>query len=243
MCLTAHPDDESGAFGGALLMAHNKGVETSVICLTDGAAGSFRGPASSSEELAQLRRAEFDAAGKVLGLAHAEILHYPDGSLDRQNFYDLIRVLVGKIRERRPHVVLTFGSDGGVNLHRDHTIVSLAATAAFHWAGRSQLFPEAGSPYAPQKLYYSCTPFISVYNSTEGATTARIPYSLTLELEEWRDRKLEAFRMHGTQHGVIERVSDRLDEILGREYYLLAASRDSRPLSEDAALFAGVIED
>src|SRR6202012_1739470 len=78
MCLTAHPDDESGAFGGALLMAHDKGIETSVICLTEGAAGSFRGNATSNEELAALRRSEFAAAGKILGIPHAEVLDYPD---------------------------------------------------------------------------------------------------------------------------------------------------------------------
>jgi len=130
MCLTAHPDDESGAFGGALLMAHDQGVETSVVCLTQGAAGSFRGTANSDEELAQIRRAEFEAASKALCITHSEILDYPDGALDQQNFYELARVLVSKIRKHRPQVVLTFGGDGGVNLHRDHTIISLAATAA-----------------------------------------------------------------------------------------------------------------
>src|ERR1700760_565906 len=146
MCLTAHPDDESGAFGGALLMAHDKGVETTVICLTEGAAGSFRGAATSSEELAQLRRDEFAAAAQLLNLTHAEVLNYPDGKLDQQNFYELTGVLVEKIRRYRPQVVLTFGGDGGVNLHRDHTLISLAATAAFHWAGRAQFFPETGTP-------------------------------------------------------------------------------------------------
>jgi LmbE family N-acetylglucosaminyl deacetylase len=243
MCLTAHPDDESGAFGGALLMAHDKGVETTVICLTEGAAGSFRGSATSSEELARLRREEFHAAGKILGLTHAEILDYPDGKLDQQNFYKLAGVLIGKIRKYRPQVVLTFGGDGGVNLHRDHTIISLAATAAFHWAGREQFFQEAGAIYAPQKLYYLNTPFVSVYNSNEGANAAVTPYSLTLELGPWNDRKIEAFKMHTTQHGVIERVRNFIDKYMNEERYLLAAARHARTLAEDDALFSGVIED
>jgi LmbE family N-acetylglucosaminyl deacetylase len=243
MCLTAHPDDESGAFGGALLMAHNKGVETTVICLTEGAAGSFRGKATSSEELALLRRDEFAAAAKLLNITHSEVLDYPDGKLDQQNFYELTRVLVEKVRRYRPQVVLTFGGDGGVNLHRDHTIISLAATAAFHWAGREQLFPEAGAPYASQKLYYANTPFVSVYNSNEGANAAVVPWSLTLDLDKWKDRKIEAFKMHTTQHGVIERVRDFIDKHMDYERYLLAAVRNPRPLAADDALFAGVIED
>jgi LmbE family N-acetylglucosaminyl deacetylase len=243
MCLTAHPDDESGAFGGALLMAHDKGVETTVICLTEGAAGSFRGNATSNEELAALRRDEFNAAATLLNITHAEVLNYPDGKLDQQNFYELTRAVVEKIRKHRPQVVLTFGGDGGVNLHRDHTIISLVATAAFHWAGRTQLFPEAGTPYAPQKLYYSSTPWVSVFNSNEGANAARVPWSLILELGEWKERKIEAFKMHTTQHGVIERVRDFIDKHMNDERYLLAATRDPRPLVEDDALFAGITED
>lgn len=243
MCLTAHPDDESGAFGGALLMAHDQGVETTVVCLTEGAAGSFRGNATSNEELAQLRRDEFAAAARLLNLTHAEVLSYPDGKLDQQNFYEMTSVLVEKIRKYRPQVVLTFGGDGGVNLHRDHTIASLVATAAFHWAGREQLFPEAGTPYAPQKLYYASTPWISVYNSNEGADAARVPYSLTLVLGQWKERKIEAFSQHTTQHGVLERVRDFIDKHMNEEGYLLVASRDPRMLSEDQALFARVIED
>jgi LmbE family N-acetylglucosaminyl deacetylase len=243
MCLTAHPDDESGAFGGALLMAHDRGVETTVICLTEGAAGSFRGNATSNEELAALRRDEFNAAATLLNITHAEVLNYPDGKLDQQNFYELTRVIVEKIRKHRPQVVLTFGGDGGVNLHRDHTIISLVATAAFHWAGRVQLFPEAGTPYAPQKLYYSSTPWVSVFNSNEGADAARVPWSLILELGEWKERKIEAFKMHATQHGVIERIREFIDKYMNDERYLLAACRDPRPLAEDNALFAGITED
>lgn len=244
MCLTAHPDDESAAFGGALLMAHDRGVETTVICLTEGAAGSFRGEGVSDEELAQLRRHEFDAAAKLLCLTHAEVLSYPDGKLEQQNFYELTGVLVKKIRRYRPQIVLTFGGDGGVNLHRDHTITSLAATAAFHWAGRAQFFRDAGTPYAPQKLYYASTPWVSVYNSNEGTNVAVVPYSLILELgARWKARKIEAFKQHATQHGVLERVRDFIDTHMNDERYLLVATRDPRPLTEDEALFAGVIED
>jgi LmbE family N-acetylglucosaminyl deacetylase len=243
MCLTAHPDDESGAFGGALLMAHNQGVETCVICLTDGAAGSFRGPACNGEELAQLRRAEFDEAKKALGLTHAEVLHYPDGALDGENFQELVRLFVSKIRQHRPQVVLTFGGDGGVNLHRDHTMVSVTATAAFHWAGRSQFFPDAGEPYAPQKLYYAGTPFVSVHNSPEISKAARVPWSLAFDLGKWKEQKIAAFKLHSSQRGVLERMSDRLEEAFFTERYLLVAARDERLLAEDDALFAGVIDD
>ncbi len=124
MCFTAHPDDECGAFGGALMMAHRRGVETSVVCLTEGRAGSHRGNARTDDELAELRRQEFAAALRVLGVTHGEVLNYPDGGLMREDFPAVTTVLVERIRRFRPHVVLTFGGDGNVNLHPDHTMVS-----------------------------------------------------------------------------------------------------------------------
>ena len=41
--MVAHPDDECYAFGGALALAADRGVETYVICLTDGQAATNRG--------------------------------------------------------------------------------------------------------------------------------------------------------------------------------------------------------
>ena len=69
LCITAHPDDEAGAFGGTLLLYQERGVETSVVCLTAGTAARNRGTAGSNQELAQLRRAEFAASCKVLNLS------------------------------------------------------------------------------------------------------------------------------------------------------------------------------
>lgn len=243
LCVTAHPDDESGAFGGALLMAHRDGVETSILCLTDGQAAHFRGEASSDDELGQLRRAEFAAACEILQVTQYEVLHFPDGELYRQDFYALTGAIIEHIRKWRPQVVLTFGGDGGVNLHRDHTMVSLATTAAFHWAGRSEFFPEQAKqnliPYRPQKLYYSSAPFIAVRNQPELANASMVPYSLTLELGPFTEKKLEAFAKHTTQHGVLERVRGAVDK-LRLERYLLAATQGITAVSADDALFANV---
>ena len=94
LCVTAHPDDESGGFGGALLLAHRAGAETNLLCFTDGQAAHFRGTAGDDAELARMRRAELDAACAVLGLTRCEVLHYPDGALPEQNFLELVGVVV-----------------------------------------------------------------------------------------------------------------------------------------------------
>ena len=67
MCVTAHPDDECFAFGGALALAADRGIETYVVCLTDGQAATNRGDAASGEELGAMRREEFAALVRGAG--------------------------------------------------------------------------------------------------------------------------------------------------------------------------------
>ncbi|MGH9586526.1 MAG: PIG-L deacetylase family protein [Acidobacteriaceae bacterium] len=245
LCITAHPDDESGGFGGALLMAHRDGVETSLLCLTDGQAAHFRGGVEDNAELGRKRRAELAAACDLLAVTRCEVLHYPDGELAQQNFYELAGVIAARIRTWRPQVVLTFGGDGSVNLHRDHTVVSVAATAAFHWAGRPEFFPEQNlATYVPQKLYYSGTPFVSVRDRPELSGVPTVPYSLSLELGEELSRlKWEAFGKHSSQGGVMNRVKDEIAAHFSTERYLLAAAKGQISVTADAVLFAGVTAD
>ena len=245
LCVTAHPDDESGAFGGALLTAHRDGVDTSLLCLTDGQAAHYRGGVEDNAELGRQRRAELAAASEILGVTRHEVLHYPDGELLNQDFYKLVSDVVVRVRRLRPQVVLTFGGDGSVNLHRDHTMVSAAATAAFHWAGRAEFFPEHElAPYAPQKLYYMSPPFVTVRSHPELSEAATVPYSLTLALDaELADRKMEAFAKHSSQAGVLERVKDIIEPHRAVERYLLAAARGRISVTDDTGIFAGVVAD
>ena len=245
MCLTAHPDDEAGAFGAALLLAAARGARTSVLCLTEGAAGSYREPGQSDEELARQRRAEFADACAALEVEDAQLLQYPDGALWQEPFLPLVGVLVAALRRFRPHVVLTFGGEGGVNLHRDHTMVSLAGTAAFHWAARSGFFPEqlgALRPWASQKLYYAATRFLSTSDQETLRGGTRVPVSLTCVLEgALKERKFAAFNQHTTQRGVLERVRAQFGDLLDREEYLLVASRE--PVAQEQEIWDGVIEE
>lgn len=247
LCITAHPDDESGAFGGALMMAHRDGVETNLLCLTDGRAAHFRGEAADSAELGRLRREELAAACEVLGVTSFEVLDYPDGGLLRQDMYELTGVIVERIRRLRPQVVLTFGGDGNVNLHRDHTVVSMAATAAFHWAARDLYFAEqleqGLTSYAAQKLYYLSTPFITIRDQPELASLPTVPWSLSLELGEFADRKMVAFARHSTQAGVLGRVKDFIEKHKMTERYLLVAAPGHIEVGSDTALFDGAVAD
>src|SRR3974390_796045 len=88
LCITAHPDDEAGAFGGVLAYYADRGVDISVVCLTTGTAAKNRGTARNNDELAALRTAEFQESCRFLGIKHGEVLNYPDSKLVRANFYE-----------------------------------------------------------------------------------------------------------------------------------------------------------
>ncbi len=243
MCLTTHPDDEAGVFGGALLTAAARGVQTAVVCMTAGDAGSYREPGQSDEDLAALRRTEFADCCTALDVKESELLDHPDGKLYQEPFLPLVGSLVRAVRRFRPHVVLTFGGEGGVNLHRDHTAISLAATAAFHWAGKSGFFPELDlPPWAPQKLYYASTPFITSADEEAIRGGTRVPPSLTLGLSQTlKRRKREAFSKHSSQKGVLERVEAQFGNVMGEEAYLLVAAR--HPFAGERDIWDGVEPD
>ena len=245
LCVTAHPDDEAGAFGGTLLLYHERGVETSVICLTAGTAARNRGTARTADELAALRRAEFAASCKLLHVSHGEVLDYPDSKLDRANFYQATGDLVLRIRQLRPHVVLTFGMDGGLTGHIDHAMAGMFASMAFEWAGRPDRFPEQIEqdlqPHRAQKLYYGTADFVLPDRQpiAPPTVTARIEIG-----KERFDRKDAAFRLHTTQSPLFDRVRKNLGERLAtHEMYHLVATRDPREPKLETDLFEGVVED
>ncbi|MGC2639430.1 MAG: PIG-L family deacetylase [Acidobacteriaceae bacterium] len=230
------------------MLAARAGAETSVLCFTDGQAAHFRGEAADNAQLGELRRAEMAAACAILGVTRFEVLLYPDGELARQNFQEMVGVVIAHIRLWRPQVVLTFGGDGGVNLHRDHTVISAVTTMGFHWAGRPEMLSEPLSPgsppYAPQKLYYAATPFVSVRDRPElTRLAATTPWSLTLELGDLGERKFEAFGKHTSQRGVLRRVGAEVKKAMQVERYLLAARRGQTSVIEDAGMFTGISAD
>src|ERR1700733_8277690 len=113
MCVVAHPDDECFAFGGALALAADRGIETYVVCLTDGQAATNRGDAATGAALGAMRRDEFRRSCEVLGVAHCELMNYQDARLEFVEFSVAAGRLVERIRRFKPDVVMTFGGGGG----------------------------------------------------------------------------------------------------------------------------------
>jgi LmbE family N-acetylglucosaminyl deacetylase len=242
LCVIAHPDDECFAFGGALALAADRRVETSVICLTEGTAGSYRGTAKSDAELGQLRRAEFAASCDILGVHHHEFLNdpdlYQDGKVEFAPLSEVAGKLVVRIRDLRPHVIVTFGMDGGLNTHADHTSVCAATTAAFHWAGSPKRFIGVGQIHTPQRLFHITNDFFL----PERLRTLPAPWTLTLDIRSVFERKQHAFAAHTTQAPLMEQTRPVFEQHGQLERYTLMATTVPQPATQSTDMFAGVTE-
>ncbi len=236
MCVVAHPDDECYAFGGALALAAERGVETYVVCMTDGQAATHRGEAASGAELGRMRREEFAASCKILGVTHHELMDYEDGRLEFAEFSRAAGRLVERMRRFRPDVVITFGGDGALNTHADHMMVSSLTTAAFHWAGREKRYPELARAFQPSRLFYLTT----IFFAPDRQAPLPMPWSVKLEIEGVRERKMEAFRAHTSQAPLMERTKELFERYGGEEYYALAASAEAQPARLSMDLFEGM---
>ncbi len=243
MCITAHPDDEAGGFGGALRLYRERGMETSVICLTAGQAATHRGGAASDQELGAMRRKEFAAACEILKVSRGIVLDYPDGQLYRQDLYKVVCDLTRLVREIRPQVMLTFGPEGGVTGHPDHSMASIFANLAFHWAGRNNRYPdqlkEGLTPHRTQKLYYATADF--ALPDRQPITLA--PATAVIDISNYLEVKIAAFKAHTSQSPLFPHLENNVRKRGAREMFHLVASMIPGPLVQETDLFASVKED
>jgi LmbE family N-acetylglucosaminyl deacetylase len=242
LCVTAHPDDEAGGFGGTLLHYANRGVETHVLCLTAGTAARNRGSATSDAELAEMRRRELAASCRVLKVTDCEVLDYPDAKLQEMDFRAMVSEIVLRLRRIRPQVVMTFGPEGGVTAHLDHGMAGVWTSTACQWAGRKDRFSEqqAGGlqPHRVQKLYY----VTAMFNIEGRPAIAMPPATATIDVGEYLEMKDTAFKQHTTQAPLFKVFEERVSRRWNEEFFHLAAVSSPQRIAMEDDLFAGVVE-
>ena len=206
LAVAAHRDDVEQTCGGTLLKMRSLGLETGILDLTQGEAGT-RGSATE-------RAAEAEAAGGILGVRLRKALDLPDGRVENtyENRLKVIRVL----RELRPRVVILPYWQGR---HPDHYTAATLGYEACFLSGLARV--ESGqAPYRPYKIVYASlyadvrptfvvdiTPFIgqryqalmayrSQYSNAEDGSALFVPE------EEIRERTFAEARHYGQLAGV-----------------------------------------
>ena len=162
----AHPDDES-LFSGTMAHYVQQGVQVTLVCATKGEAGEISDPSlATPDNLGTAREAELRCACEVIGITNLHLLGYCDSGMDGTPENDLptafiqadpdnVRLkLIRIIREVKPHIVVTFEPHGWYG-HPDHIAASRYTTEAYHQAGDPTYFPEAGSAWKAERLFYA----------------------------------------------------------------------------------------
>jgi LmbE family N-acetylglucosaminyl deacetylase len=238
-CVFAHPDDETFCTGGTIAKYAALGIQTDLFCATNGDAGRNSSvPISSRKELADIRRRELLAASAILGIGRVEQPAYGDGTLHRLDPGELIGDIVAFLRRTRPSIVITFGPEGAPTGHRDHRAMSGAATAAFFLSGLRTSYREqiddGLQPHGAARLYYHAWPFPL---PDPALTLESVPRTATIDVCDWKERKLAAFMAHATQQYAYELFVNSV--LLDTESFALAAGVP-QPAAMADDLFAGI---
>ena len=181
LCVTAHPDDECFGFGGALMLAHEAGIETSVLCFTDGIPGRYEAsgfgpiPNRASRRTPAAFARNSPPRCKILDVdPHYEVF---GDYQDKHNSSSPTsprppQGWSSTSREYKPDVVLTFGQDGAVTYaRRSHHGVGLPPPQRSTAAAFAQTLSPTSVPSAHRSTTELPTPPTS--SSPAAPTTAR----------------------------------------------------------------------
>ena len=140
LVIAPHPDDAELGVGGTILLLKALGARVGVLDLTDGEPTPQGSP--------EIRRAETEAATRILGLDWRGNLGLPNRSLEAD--LGSRRRLAGIIRELRPRwLFVPYWEDS----HPDHVAASALADAARFWAKLTKT-DLPGDPHYPGRTFY-----------------------------------------------------------------------------------------
>jgi N-acetylglucosamine malate deacetylase 1 len=147
LAIGAHPDDADIKAGGTAAKWCALGHVVKLVSLCDGSAGH---QAEYGPGLAQRRRREAQAAGKVIGASY-DVGSFPDGEL--QPSLDARRLVIRLIRDFRPDLVLTHRPS---DYHPDHWYTGLLVQEAAYMVTVPGICPETPHlPRSPVILYFA----------------------------------------------------------------------------------------
>ena len=139
-------------------------------------------------------------------------------------------------------MMMTFGAEGGVTGHPDHSMAGIFATLAFHWAGRPNRYPDqlknGSAAHITQKLYYQ---------TAEAPLPNRSPITLppataVIEIGEHLKTKIAAFKAHKTQAPLWPIFEQNVSKRGSNEMFHLVAAVNRQKLLTESDLFAGIAE-
>ena len=139
--------------------------------------------------------------------------------------------------------MITFGPEGAVTAHPDHSMVSVFATLAYEWAGRSNRYPDhfkdGLTPLRVQKLYYGTANF----TLPERQPVSLPPITAVIDIAKYLETKVAAFHAHTSQTPLFPVFENTVRQRGTNEMFHLAAAVNPGFIRQETNLFDGVKED
>ncbi len=213
LAVVAHPDDESFGLGAVLGAFVATGSRAALLCLTHGEGSTLHGVEGN---LHRLRAAELEQAAALLGLAHTDLLSYPDGELSGVCASRLTGDVIDAVRRVGADGLLVFAPTG-VTSHPDHAAATRAALAAAEVAE----LPVIGWTIPAEHAELLNAEFGAAF---VGSPPAEIDYEVRVD----RRRQYQAISAHASQ-SVPTSVLWRRLELLGDAEYLMQLREGEQP--------------
>jgi bacillithiol biosynthesis deacetylase BshB1 len=175
LVIAPHPDDAELGVGGTVLLLKSQGARVGILDLTDGEPTPHGTP--------EIRRAETEAATRVLGVDWRENLGLPNRSLTAD--LDSRGKLAGVLRRLRPRRLFAPYWD---DAHPDHVAASALVDGARFWAKLTKT-DLPGDPWYPERIIY----YFSIH------LRLNLLPSFVTDITPWIQRKMEALRCFHSQ--------------------------------------------
>jgi len=211
LAIAAHPDDIEFGMAGTLLLLRAAGWEIHYLNVARGDLGST---VLDARECARVRRAEAQAAARVLGATW-----HPPTRGDLGVFYDhrTLRRLAGIVREVAPTVVLTHSLEDYMEDHMN--TARLAVSAAFSRGMPNYRTVPARPPVSSDVTIYHAQP-----HGHMDQMGRRIVPALCVDTTSVHAKKRAALACHASQ-------KEWLDASQGMDSYLAAMDEMSREVA------------
>ena len=178
----------------------DRGIEVVYCVVTDGDAGGFD-PTVPRSEIPGIRRAEQEAAAKVVGVDQVHFLGHPDGRL--YPTIELRRDISRVIRQVRPQRVVCQSAERLLDRiyasHPDHLAAGEAALCA--------VYPDARNPFAFPELLEEG---LEAHTVPEVWIMASPRQDRFVDITDTIERKITALLQHVSQHVEPDSLRDRM---------------------------------
>ena len=214
-----HPDDCDMDAGGTALLFESMGHQVKFVSLTNGDAGHYSfGP----EELAKIRKAEAEEAGKRFGVEYT-VMDIPDGTL--LPTYENRLAVIREIRKWNADIVIAHRPN---DYHPDHRYTGVLVQDAAYMVIVPSIAPDT-PPLKKNPVF--------LYTVDRFQKPSPFEPDIAINIDDVFDKKIFALASHESQYfDWLPWTAGKLDQVPDTEEKRLEMLANWRPLTPDEAM-------